>query len=69
MTAYRLHFDEATLDAIELVDSGRIGEPRMISSLLTMQVTDPDNIRLDAERGGGPLWDLGTTLLKNSLSW
>lgn len=59
MTAYRLHFDEATLDAIELVESGRIGEPRLLTSLHTMQVTDPDNIRLDAERGGGPLWDLG----------
>jgi glucose-fructose oxidoreductase len=59
MTAYRLHFDEATLDAIELVRSGRIGEPRLFSGLLTMQVKDRQNIRLDAERGGGPLWDLG----------
>jgi predicted dehydrogenase len=59
MTAYRLHFDEATLDAIELVEAGRIGEPRLMTALLTMQVTDPENIRLDAERGGGPIWDLG----------
>ena len=59
MTAYRLHFDEATLDAIDLVRSGRIGEARLFTSLLTMQVKDRENIRLDAERGGGPLWDLG----------
>lgn len=59
MTAYRLHFDEATLDAIELVRSGRIGEPRLFTGQLTLQVKDRENIRLDAERGGGPLWDLG----------
>ena len=59
MTAYRLHYDEATLDALQLVRSGRIGEPRLFTSLLTMQVKDRENVRLDAERGGGPLWDLG----------
>ena len=68
MTAYRLHFDEATLDAIELVRSGRIGEPRFINSLLTLQVTDRENIRLDAERGGGPLWDLGVYCINASRS-
>jgi predicted dehydrogenase len=59
MTAYRLHFDQATLAALETVRSGRIGEPRFITSSFSMQVTDPDNIRLSAARGGGPLYDLG----------
>lgn len=59
MTAYRLHYDEATLDAIKLVKSGRIGEPRFFSGQLTMPVTDEENIRLQQERGGGPIWDLG----------
>jgi glucose-fructose oxidoreductase len=59
MTAYRLHFDSATLTAIDLVRRGRIGEPRFFSSTFSMQVTDLDNIRLKAERGGGPLLDLG----------
>jgi glucose-fructose oxidoreductase len=59
MTAYRLHFEQATLRAIELVQSGRIGEPRFFASSFAMQVRDEDNIRLSAERGGGPLYDLG----------
>jgi predicted dehydrogenase len=59
MTAYRLHYEPATLHAIELVRKGRIGAPRMFSSTFSMQVTDRDNIRLAAARGGGPLFDLG----------
>ncbi|MGQ0764739.1 MAG: Gfo/Idh/MocA family protein [Gemmatimonadota bacterium] len=59
MTAYRLHYEPATLRAIELVRAGRIGEPRFFTSTFSMQVTDPANIRLKAERGGGPLFDLG----------
>jgi predicted dehydrogenase len=58
MIAYRLHFEESNLKAIECVKSGKIGEPRIFSSDFTMQVTDEDNIRLKAE-GGGPVYDLG----------
>jgi glucose-fructose oxidoreductase len=59
MTAYRLHYERGNLEAIEIVRSGRIGEPRFFHSLFGMQVTDEDNIRLEPERGGGPLLDLG----------
>jgi glucose-fructose oxidoreductase len=45
--------------AIEIANSGRIGEPRLFESVFTMQVRDPDNIRLDEERGGGTLYDIG----------
>jgi predicted dehydrogenase len=58
MTAYRLHFEEGNLQAIEAVHSGRIGEPRMFSSVHTMQV-DPNNTRVDRSLGGGPLEDIG----------
>jgi len=58
MTAYRLHFEEGNLQAIETVHSGRIGEPRLFNSIHTMQV-DPGNIRVDRELGGGPLEDIG----------
>jgi glucose-fructose oxidoreductase len=58
MVAYRLHFDSATLRALEAVRSGRIGEPRAFGSLFTMQVRD-ENIRLERELGGGPLYDIG----------
>jgi len=59
MTAYRLHFEPANLATIELVRSGRLGEARYFSSTFSYQVTDPDNIRLKLERGGGPVYDIG----------
>jgi predicted dehydrogenase len=58
MTAYRLHFDKANLQAVEIVRSGKLGNPRFFSSTFGMQVR-PGNIRLSLALGGGPLWDLG----------
>jgi predicted dehydrogenase len=58
MIAYRLHFDSATLRTLETIRSGRIGDPRAFESLFTMQVRD-ENIRLERELGGGPLYDIG----------
>jgi glucose-fructose oxidoreductase len=58
MIAYRLHFDEANLNTIEVVRSGRLGEPRLFNSVFTQQVAD-GNIRLEADKGGGPLGDIG----------
>lgn len=59
MIAYRLHFQKANLKAVELVESGRLGQPRFFSSVFSMQVKDEDNIRLKRERGGGTLYDIG----------
>jgi len=58
MVAYRLHFDEANIDAIELVRKGRIGQPKYFSSSFSMRVR-PGDIRLSPERGGGTLYDIG----------
>jgi predicted dehydrogenase len=58
MTAYRLHFEEANLSVVDLVRSGKLGEPRFFTSVFSMQVRE-GNIRLDKELGGGPLWDIG----------
>lgn len=58
MIAYRLHFEPANLRAVELVKRGRIGKPRYFNSSFSFQV-QPDNIRVDSERGGGPVWDIG----------
>ena len=58
MTAYRLHFEEGNLDAIKAIQSGKIGEARLFTSIHTMQV-DPGNIRTDLSLGGGPLEDIG----------
>ena len=58
MIAYRLHFEEANLKAIEIVKSGKLGEPRVFNSLFGLQVKE-GNIRTQAELGGGELYDLG----------
>ncbi len=58
MVAYRLHFDPANLDAVEVIRSGRIGEPRFFTSEFSYQL-EPGNVRGDARMGGGALWDLG----------
>jgi predicted dehydrogenase len=58
MIAYRLHLEEANLKAVELVRSGALGKPRLFNSVFSMQVS-PGNARLEAERGGGTLYDIG----------
>ena len=58
MIAYRLHFEKANLATIRVVQSGKIGEPRIFNSVFTMDVREGD-IRLRSETGGGTLWDIG----------
>lgn len=58
MIAYRLHFEETNMSAAEIVASGKIGEPRLFTSVFTMDVQEGD-IRLQKELGGGPLYDIG----------
>ena len=58
MIAYRLHFEEANLRAIEAVRDGKIGDPLLFSSVFTHQVKAGD-IRARGEAGGGALYDLG----------
>jgi glucose-fructose oxidoreductase len=58
MIAYRLHFDPANMQAVKMVRSGKLGEPRIFNSVFTMQV-EKGNIRLKKDLGGGPLYDIG----------
>src|SRR5687768_309532 len=58
MAAYRLHFERANLEAIEVARSGRIGELRLFDSSFTMHVV-PGNIRVKRALGGGVLYDIG----------
>lgn len=62
MIAYRLHFEEANLRAVEAVRNGEIGEPRVFSSTFSFQVAT-DNIRTQRAMGGGVLWDIGVYCL------
>ena len=57
MTAYRLHFRRANLEAIQLVNSGKLGAPRFFTSTFSMQVKP--GIRTRASLGGGTLFDIG----------
>lgn len=58
MIAYRLHLEEANMQAVETVQSGKIGEPRIFNSLFTQQTVE-GNIRLEKDKGGGTLDDIG----------
>ncbi len=58
MTAYRLHFERASLEAAKIARGRRLGDLRFFASTFSMQV-NRGNIRLDLELGGGPLYDIG----------
>ena len=58
MVAYRLHFEAGNLHAIDLIKSGRIGEPRIFNSVFSQQ-TRAGNSRLRKGVGGGAVYDLG----------
>ena len=58
MTAYRLHFEQANMKAVEIVQAGKLGEVRAFNSVFTMQVKEGD-IRLQKDLGGGTLYDIG----------
>jgi predicted dehydrogenase len=58
MIAYRLHFETANLIAVEIARGGEIGEPRIFSSVFSMQVRE-GNVRVQPRRGSGPVYDIG----------
>ncbi len=60
MIAYRLHFEAANLEAIELAKRGKLGSLRIFDSEFTQQVA-ADNVRVTEppEKGGGPVYDMG----------
>ena len=58
MIAYRLHLEEANVNAVELARSGKLGKLRMFNSTFSMQVRKGD-IRLKRAMGGGSLYDIG----------
>ena len=58
MVAYRLHFERGNLNAIDVVNSGKIGEPRIFTSVFSQQVKE-GNSRLRKDIGGGAIYDMG----------
>ena len=62
MTAYRLHNEPGTIDVINRIRNGEIGDPQVFSSLFSFQV-GAGNHRLKAAHWGGPLQDIGVYCL------
>lgn len=62
MTAYRLHCEPGTVEALRLIRTGAIGAPRLFSSDFSFQVGS-GNHRLSAKHWGGPLQDIGVYCL------
>ena len=58
MTAYRLHFERANLEMAQIARSGKLGELRYFTSNFSQQV-EAGNVRLDEDKGGGPVQDMG----------
>jgi xylose dehydrogenase (NAD/NADP) len=59
MEAFMYRFHPRTQKALGMARAGAIGELRMIHSAFTFRLTRPDNIRWNAELGGGSLMDVG----------
>jgi len=58
MVAYRLHFEEATLEALDIARSGKLGKLRAFTSFFS-HVVRPGDIRRDPDVAGGAVLDLG----------
>jgi predicted dehydrogenase len=58
MVAYRLHFERGNLSAIDVVNSGKIGAPRIFTSVFSQQVKE-GNSRLKKDVAGGAIYDMG----------
>lgn len=54
---YRHH--PQTLKVKELVDSGAIGQLRLVKGSFTFNIASEDDIRLNRELVGGSIWDVG----------
>lgn len=59
MEAFMYRFHPRIAAARELIAAGRLGEVRLIRASFGFRVSDPGNIRLQAELGGGALMDVG----------
>jgi predicted dehydrogenase len=58
MVAYRLHFEPATLDTIDRIRDGEIGQVHIFASTFS-QLVDPRNHRVQHGSIAGPVFDMG----------
>jgi len=57
--AFMYRFNPLTKVVGDWVHSGRIGELRQVHGWFSFLLTDPNNVRLVPEWGGGSIWDIG----------
>jgi predicted dehydrogenase len=58
MEAFMWRHQPRTATLLSLVEEGAIGDLRLVRSSFSFPI-DPEDWRLDPERGGGALWDVG----------
>ncbi len=59
LEAFMYRFHPRTQKVLEMVRAGDIGDLRVIRSSVTFRLTQPENIRLNPDLGGGALMDVG----------
>ncbi|MBP2463864.1 MULTISPECIES: Gfo/Idh/MocA family oxidoreductase [unclassified Rhizobium] len=59
LEAFMVRFHPQWEGVRDIVKSGRIGEVRAMQTIFSYYLTDPHNIRNQAEIGGGGLYDIG----------
>ena len=59
MEAFMYRFHPQIARAQELITSGAVGDVRHMHAAFTFRLTNPNNIRLQPELGGGSLMDVG----------
>lgn len=59
MEAFMYRFHPRTERLLQMIRDGVVGELKMIQSVFTFRLNQPDNIRLDPALGGGALMDVG----------
>jgi len=59
MEAFMYRFHPRTEAAVELVREGGLGSLKLVRSSFAFQLSNPENIRLSSELGGGSLMDVG----------
>jgi predicted dehydrogenase len=57
--AFMYRHTPQTLKVKEWVERGSIGEVKLIRGSFTFNIADEKNIRLNADLGGGSIWDVG----------
>jgi xylose dehydrogenase (NAD/NADP) len=59
LEAFMYRFHPQTERVLELIRQGAVGTPRLIHAAFTFRISNPANIRLQPELGGGALMDVG----------